>query len=80
MAQDISAVKQFSIPTCRGASESTGQQSVLSMTEFHTEGVTVAEWARARGFSPRLVYVVLGGERKCLRGQSYQIARELGMK
>ncbi|OYY32161.1 MAG: hypothetical protein B7X65_22880 [Polaromonas sp. 39-63-25] len=52
----------------------------MTISEFRSEGVTVAEWARARGFSPRLVYVVLGGERKCLRGQSYQIARELGMK
>ncbi len=73
-------MKQFSIPIHNGAGERAGHQAFLAISEFRSEGVTVAEWARARGFSPRLVYVVLGGERKCLRGQSYQIAKELGMK
>jgi gp16 family phage-associated protein len=38
------------------------------------------EWARARGYSPQLVHMVINDQRKCLRGQSLQIAKELGMK
>lgn len=47
---------------------------------FHNAGLTIAQWARARGFNQSLVYSVLRGERKALRGESYQIAKELGMK
>lgn len=43
-------------------------------------GVSVAEWARANGFSCGLVYQVLEGRRKCIRGQSYRIAVALGLK
>lgn len=47
---------------------------------FDEAGVSVAEWARVNGFSTTLVYQVLGGKRKCLRGQSHQIALALGIK
>jgi gp16 family phage-associated protein len=47
---------------------------------FEDSGISVAEWARARGFSTSLVYQVLEGRRKCLRGQSHQIAVALGIK
>ncbi|MFC5519870.1 DNA-binding protein [Polaromonas jejuensis] len=63
-----------------GTGESQDPRPVLTSSAFRKQGVTVAEWARSQGFSPRLVYTVLRGERKCLRGQSYQIARALGMK
>lgn len=43
-------------------------------------GVSIAEWARANGFSGGLVYQVLDGKRKCVRGQSYRIAVALGIK
>ena len=43
-------------------------------------GVSVAEWARANGFSSGLVYAVLEGRRKCLRGQSFRIAVALGLR
>ena len=43
-------------------------------------GVSVAEWARANGFSSGLVYQVLDGRRKCVRGQSHRIALALGLK
>lgn len=43
-------------------------------------GISIAEWARANGFSCGLVYQVLEGRRKCLRGQSYRIAVALGIK
>lgn len=47
---------------------------------FDESGIPVAEWARARGFSASLVYQVLEGKRKCLRGQSHRIAVALGLK
>jgi gp16 family phage-associated protein len=47
---------------------------------FDESGVSVAEWARVNGFSTTLVYQVLDGRRKCLRGQSHQIALALGIK
>lgn len=47
---------------------------------FEESGIPVAEWARAKGFSSGLVYQVLEGKRKCLRGQSHQIAVALGLK
>jgi gp16 family phage-associated protein len=47
---------------------------------FAGAGISVAEWARVQGFSTGLVYQVLEGRRKCLRGQSHQIAVALGLK
>lgn len=47
---------------------------------FELSGTSVAEWARVRGFSTGLVYQVLEGRRKCMRGQSHQIAVALGLK
>lgn len=47
---------------------------------FEISGTSVAEWARVRGFSTGLVYQVLEGRRKCMRGQSHQIAVALGLK
>ncbi len=48
--------------------------------DFHRLGLSITEWAVARGYSPHLVYSVLSGKRKCLRGQSHDIAKELGMR
>lgn len=47
---------------------------------IESSGVSVSEWARANSFSVVLVYQVLAGKRKCLRGQSHRIAIALGMK
>lgn len=47
---------------------------------FRLSGISVAEWARVRGFSTGLVYQVLEGNRKCMRGQSHRIALALGLK
>lgn len=47
---------------------------------FKESGVAVAEWARSRGYNPSLVYRILAGQQKCMRGQSHQIAVELGIK
>jgi len=43
-------------------------------------GVSVAQWARERGFSARLVGQVLAGQKLGVRGQSHDIAVSLGMK
>ena len=47
---------------------------------FYEQGISIAEWAIAHQFSVALVYAVLDGKRKCLRGQSHQIAIALGLK
>lgn len=47
---------------------------------FRDHGLQINSWALARGFSPALVYAVLQGKRKCLRGQSHSIAVALGLK
>ncbi|WP_449255551.1 DNA-binding protein [Bosea sp. (in: a-proteobacteria)] len=49
-------------------------------TRFEEEGVSVAEWARSRGFSPKLVYRVLDGSAKGTRGEAHRIACALGLK
>jgi len=47
---------------------------------FEAEGVSIAEWARANGFSRTLVYRVLDGDMACRRGQAHKIAVALGLK
>ena len=43
-------------------------------------GISATQWAREHKFSEGLVLEVLAGRRKCLRGQSHNIAVALGMK
>lgn len=47
---------------------------------FHRSGQSVKTWAQENGVSVALTYMVLGGKRKCLRGQSHKIAVKLGIK
>ncbi|MEZ5872100.1 MAG: DNA-binding protein [Nitratireductor sp.] len=47
---------------------------------MNAQGVSVKEWAEARGFNPRTVYAVIHGRLKCKRGISHRIAVELGIK
>lgn len=60
--------------------------SSASLTEtevqnwFRENGITINDWSRENGFSPALVYAILKGRRKCLRGQSFLIAKTLGLK
>lgn len=60
------------------------QQSTRTLSEardiIRDTGVSIAEWARVNGFSGGLVYQVLDGKRKCVRGQSHKIAVALGVK
>lgn len=83
---DLMSQPQQAIRTGSAASSGAIDQAqpVLSSDEvramFRARGINVAEWARARGFSVELTRMVLAGKRKCLRGQSHQIAVEMGMK
>lgn len=47
---------------------------------FRVRGISIAAWARSRGYSPQLVYQVLTGRNPCSRGQSHAIAVALGIK
>jgi len=49
-------------------------------SELTEKGQSISDWARKNGFSINLVFDVLGGRKKCLRGQSHQIAIILGIK
>jgi gp16 family phage-associated protein len=48
--------------------------------DFRVSGISIAAWARSRGYSPQLVYQVLTGRNPCSRGQSHAIAVALGIK
>ncbi|GAB1387837.1 DNA-binding protein [Rubrivivax sp.] len=48
--------------------------------EFTRKGVSIAAWARAHDVSASLVYAVLAGRKKCLRGSSHRVAVLLGLK
>lgn len=48
--------------------------------QFALHGLSIREWAAARGFSESLVYTILRGKNKALRGQSFRIAVALGLK
>lgn len=61
-------------------SEAAPSRSLLSWEYFRAEGISVSSWAKEKGFNARLVRAILRGERKCLRGESAKIAKELGLK
>lgn len=48
--------------------------------EFAERGLSISGWAKDRGYSQALVYQILNGSRKALRGESHKIAVELGLK
>lgn len=48
--------------------------------DFDHKGLSIAEWARRHNVGRSLVYEVLAGRKKCLRGDSHKIAVLLGMK
>lgn len=49
-------------------------------TALRAQGITVAGWAKARGFSTDDVYAVLNGRTKGNWGRSHEIAVALGLK
>ena len=44
------------------------------------QGKTLAQWAREHGYTPRDVYLVVGGQRKGRDGKGHEIAVKLGLK
>lgn len=48
--------------------------------EFNRIGKPVSKWADEHGFHRSLVYAVLGGRKKCNRGNAHKIAVLLGLK
>ncbi|QZP26198.1 DNA-binding protein [Pseudomonas mosselii] len=52
----------------------------LVRAELKAKGVSITQWAIANQFSPNLVFEVLGGRKKCVRGQAHEIAIKLGLK
>lgn len=53
--------------------------------EFARRGLTWSDWARKRSYNPSLVSSIVNDNdknpaRKCLRGESHNIAVELGLK
>lgn len=48
--------------------------------ELKRKGISISAWATANNFSTNLVFEVLGGRKKCLRGQAHKIAIKLGLK
>jgi gp16 family phage-associated protein len=48
--------------------------------DFERSGASIAQWAITNGFNPNLVYQVLRGKSKALRGQAHDIAVRLRIK
>lgn len=48
--------------------------------EFDRKGVSIAAWAREHQVSRSLVYEILAGRKKCIRGNSHRVAVLLGLK
>lgn len=48
--------------------------------ELAAKGISITQWALANRFSPNLVFEVLGGRKKCIRGQAREIAIKLGLQ
>jgi gp16 family phage-associated protein len=47
---------------------------------FVERGESIAEWANKNGFRLTMVYAVLAGRQKCLRGEGHHVAVALGLK
>ncbi len=48
--------------------------------EFRRVGKSIVSWARDNKVSPGTVYQVLGGYKKCERGDAHKVAVLLGIK
>ena len=53
--------------------------------EFASRGLSFSDWAKQRGYTTALVGMIVNDDdhaphRKCLRGESHNIAVELGLK
>lgn len=48
--------------------------------DFIARGITISQWARDQGYTPREVSLVLNGQVKGLYGKGHDIAVKLGLK
>lgn len=64
----------------RPVTSTTQSQPQLPLEKIRASGESIADWADRHGFERKLVYSILTGNRKCLRGQSFKIAVALGLK
>jgi gp16 family phage-associated protein len=48
--------------------------------DFRAAGITISQWAREHGYTPRQVSLVLNGQIKGRYGKSHEIAKKLGLK
>lgn len=48
--------------------------------ELQRKGISISQWAASNGFSANMVFEVLAGRKKGIRGQSHRIAVKLGLK
>jgi gp16 family phage-associated protein len=48
--------------------------------DFLAAGITISQWARDHGYTPRQVSLVLNGQIKGRYGKSHDIAKKLGLK
>lgn len=48
--------------------------------EFQRKGVSIASWAAANNLNVNMVFEVLSGRKKGIRGQAHKIAVLLGLK
>lgn len=47
---------------------------------FHRTGQTIRQWAKDNNVSESTVYEVIGGRKKCIRGDAHAVAVKLGIK
>lgn len=47
---------------------------------FSASGIAVSTWAKANGYHPTYVYLVMNGQIKGNRGRGHEIAVKLGLK
>ncbi len=48
--------------------------------EFKRKGISITSWALANQLSTNLVFEVLAGRKKCIRGDAHRAAVLLGLK
>mgnify|MGYP001327323398 CR=1 FL=1 len=81
---DIDALRALSTPFAPVPAPATAEAGPRTPAEARAElqrqGVSITQWAIANKFSPNLVFEVLGGRKKCIRGQAHDIAIRLGIK
>ena len=44
---------------------------------FRNNGLSFTDWAKERDYKPYLVFNILYKKRKCIRGKSFQVAKQL---